>query len=142
MNKRSSISAYTPSNTNPEVLKRIFVQREKLLERIVDRLSRSVTSGDKHHVLLIGPRGSGKTHLVSLATWELQKREELHAKMRIAWLGEDDSFTLLLESRGNWRKNIPMSFRLTLNQKSAGFLRKMQHCRCWLRLSKDWKAEA
>ena len=96
MSKRSSISAYTPSNTDPEILKRIFVQREKLLERIVDRLSRSITTRDKHHILLVGPRGSGKTHLVSLATWELGKRQELQAKMRIAWLGEDDSFTGLV----------------------------------------------
>ena len=96
MSKRSSISAYTPSNTDPEILKRIFVQREKLLEHIVDRLSRSITTGDKHHILLVGPRGSGKTHLVSLATWELGKRQELQAKMRIAWLGEDDSFTGLV----------------------------------------------
>ena len=96
MSKRSSISAYTPSNTDPEILRRIFVQREKLLERIVDRLSRSITTGDKHHILLVGPRGSGKTHLVSLATWELGKRQELQAKMRIAWLGEDDSFTGLV----------------------------------------------
>ena len=93
MSGRSSISAYTPSNTDPAILKRIFVQREKLLERIVDRLSHSMTTGDKHHILLIGPRGSGKTHLVSLAAWELQQREDLRDVMRIAWLGEDDSFT-------------------------------------------------
>ncbi|WP_182867751.1 tetratricopeptide repeat protein [Rhodopirellula sp. JC639] len=96
MNARHNISAYTPSNTDPEVLKRIFVQREKLLERIVDRLSRSMTSGDKHHILLVGPRGSGKTHLVTLAIWGLQGKEELADVMRVAWLGEDDSFTGLV----------------------------------------------
>ena len=74
MNRRPILSTYTPSNTDPELLKRIFVQREKLLERIVDRLSRSMTTGDKHHILLIGPRGCGKTNLVSLAVWELQKK--------------------------------------------------------------------
>ncbi len=96
MSGRPIISAYTPSNTDPELLKRIFVQREKLLERIVDRLSRSMTTGDKHHILLVGPRGSGKTHLVSLAVWELQAKQELADAMRIAWLGEDDSFTGLI----------------------------------------------
>ncbi len=96
MSGRRDISAYTPSNTDPEILKRIFVQREKLLERIVDRLSRSMTTGDKHHILLVGPRGSGKTHLVTLATWDLQGREELADVMRLAWLGEDDSFTGLV----------------------------------------------
>lgn len=96
MNRRPILSTYTPSNTDPELLKRIFVQREKLLERIVDRLSRSVTTGDKHHILLIGPRGCGKTNLVSLAVWELQKNPQLADCMRIAWLGEDDSFTGLI----------------------------------------------
>ena len=96
MNRRPILSTYTPSNTDPELLKRIFVQREKLLERIVDRLSRSMTTGDKHHILLIGPRGCGKTNLVSLAVWELQKNPQLADCMRIAWLGEDDSFTSLI----------------------------------------------
>ena len=96
MNRRPILSTYTPSNTDPELLKRIFVQREKLLERIVDRLSRSMTTGDKHHILLIGPRGCGKTNLVSLAVWELQKNPQLADCMRIAWLGEDDSFTGLI----------------------------------------------
>lgn len=96
MSGRPTISAYTPSNTNPKILKRIFVQREKLLERIVDRLSRSMTTGDKHHILLVGPRGSGKTHLVSLTTWDLQEKKELADVMRVAWLGEGDSFTGLV----------------------------------------------
>ena len=96
MNRRPILSTYTPSNTDPELLKRIFVQREKLLERIVDRLSRSMTTGDKHHILLIGSRGCGKTNLVSLAVWELQKKSQLADCMRIAWLGEDDSFTGLI----------------------------------------------
>jgi predicted ArsR family transcriptional regulator len=97
MSGRASISAYTPSNTDPEVLKRIFVQRERLLEKIVERLARSMNSGDKHHALLIGPRGSGKTHLVSLAVHELQGRPDLSDRMRIAWLGEDDTFAGLID---------------------------------------------
>jgi len=96
MSGRRVISAYTPSNTDRGILKRIFVQREKLLERIVDRLSQSMTTGDKHQMLLVGPRGCGKTHLVSLAVWELQSKEALRDQMRIAWLGEDDSFTGLV----------------------------------------------
>jgi tetratricopeptide (TPR) repeat protein len=96
MSGRKVISAYTPSNTDRGILKRIFVQREKLLERIVDRLSRSMTTGDKHQILLVGPRGCGKTHLVSLAVCELQSKEALRDQMRIAWLGEVDSFTGLV----------------------------------------------
>ncbi len=97
MNRRTVISAYTPSNTDREVLKRIFVQRERLLEKIVARLARSMSTGDKHHILLIGPRGSGKTHLVALAEYELRQRSELSDAMRVAWLGEDDTFTGLID---------------------------------------------
>ena len=96
MTKQKMISAYTPSNTDPELLKRVFVQREQLLDRIVDRLTISMTSGDKHHLLLVGPRGSGKTHLVTLANWELKQNPKLSDSMRIAWLGEDDTFSGLI----------------------------------------------
>lgn len=96
MSSEQRISAYTPSNMDREVLRRIFVQRETLLERIVDRLANSMTAGDKDHILLVGPRGSGKTCMVSLAAWELQKKEELSDVMRIAWLGEDDTFSGLI----------------------------------------------
>ncbi len=94
---RRVVSAYTPSNTDPEVLDRIFVQRRRLLEKLVDRLARSMTSSDKHHILLVGPRGSGKTHLVSLAKHELGNRPELDDVMRIAWLGEDDTIASLVD---------------------------------------------
>jgi hypothetical protein len=95
--KRQLISVFTPSNTDPEVLERIFVQRHRLLEKIVDRLKRSMLTGDKHHVLLIGPRGSGKTNMVTPAQYRLTQLPELQDAMRIAWLGEDDTITGLID---------------------------------------------
>ena len=95
--KRQPISVFTPSNTDPEVLERIFVQRHRLLEKIVDRLKRSMLTGDKHHVLLIGPRGSGKTNMVTLAQHRLTQQKELQDAMRVAWLGEDDTITGLID---------------------------------------------
>ncbi|MFM8475364.1 MAG: hypothetical protein ACKOEO_06155, partial [Planctomycetaceae bacterium] len=89
MSGRKVISAYTPSNTDRGILKRIFVQREKLLERIVDRLSRSMTTGDKHQMLLVGPRGWVKT--TPLPDWS----------------------TSLSELHVNWRWNTRTSFRRT-----------------------------
>ena len=95
--KRQLISVFTPSNTDPEVLERIFVQRHRLLEKIVDRLKRSMLTGDMHHVLLIGPRGSGKTNMVTLAQHRLTRQKKLHDAMRVAWLGEDDTITGLID---------------------------------------------
>ncbi|MCC5844033.1 MAG: tetratricopeptide repeat protein [Verrucomicrobia bacterium] len=91
-----SISAYTPSNMAPELLEKLFVQREKLLTTLVDRLARSVESGERQHFLLIGPRGSGKTHLISLVESRLSARDGVKKRLRIAWLGEDDVFSSLV----------------------------------------------
>lgn len=95
--RRKLVSAYTPSNTSPEVLERIFVQREGILRRLVDRLSLALLGQKHYHALLIGPRGSGKTHLVTMAVHALEKRVELQDCVRIAWLGEDDTFTGLID---------------------------------------------
>ncbi len=146
MSSRPVISAYTPSNTDPELLKRVFVQREKLLEKIVDRLARSMTTGDKHHILLVGPRGSGKTHLVSLACWELQQREELHDVMRIAWLGEDDSFTALIHFAFGIAKQLAQKYPEGLPQTSSRQCevcrRTMRHWPCSIPLLNNYSTEA
>ncbi len=97
MTLRTKISAYTPSNTDPEVLERIFVQRERLLETIVRRLGKSMSTGDKDHTLLSGPRGSGKTCFLTLVHHRLTQDASLNETMRIAWLGEDAVITSLVD---------------------------------------------
>ncbi|WP_417734953.1 hypothetical protein [Rosistilla oblonga] len=94
---RAPISVFTPSNTDPEQLERIFVQRHRLLGKIVERLRRSMLTGDMYHVLLIGPRGSGKTNMVALAHHRLTQPADLKDCMRVAWLGEDDAITGLID---------------------------------------------
>src|SRR5207248_5927371 len=84
---------FTPSRTAPEVLERIFVQREALLKDAEERLHESAVSGNKHHLLLIGPRGSGKTHFVALVFHRLSRRDDLRDRLRIAWLAEDETTT-------------------------------------------------
>jgi replication-associated recombination protein RarA len=60
------LSNFTPSLMSPETLEKIFVQREEIAQDLVDRIILSATTPAKHHSLLIGARGMGKTHLVSL----------------------------------------------------------------------------
>ncbi len=84
------ISNFTPSLMSPETLERIFVQREDIAQDLVDRIIISATTPAKHHSLLIGARGMGKTHLVSLVYYRLQRHQELKDKLMVAWLREEE----------------------------------------------------
>ena len=83
----------TPSQMEPESLEAIFVQRERLAERLVDKIVESAKTKSKHHALLVGPRGIGKTHLVSLVYNRVCNRvlaqEEVEGRLVVAWLRED-----------------------------------------------------
>ena len=95
MKNRPSI--YTPSNTDPEFLERIFVQRRDFLERLVSRYARNLENGTDCHTLLIGPRGTGKTCLLHLFNYRLSGQASLAGKTLVAWLGEDDVLTSLID---------------------------------------------
>jgi tetratricopeptide (TPR) repeat protein len=84
------LSNFTPSLMSPETLEKIFVQREDLAQDLVDRIILSTTTPAKHHSLLIGARGMGKTHLVSLVYYRLEQHQELADKLMVAWMREDE----------------------------------------------------
>jgi tetratricopeptide (TPR) repeat protein len=84
------LSNFTPSLMSPETLERIFVQREDIAQDLVDRIILSATTPAKHHSLLIGARGMGKTHLVSLVYYRLDRHQELKDKLIVAWLREEE----------------------------------------------------
>src|SRR5687767_2161014 len=92
-----AIWVFTPSRTKPEDLEFILVQRQKLLQDAVERVRESALTGNKHHQLFVGPRGCGKTHLVSLIVSRLGADASLTNALRIAWLNEDETCTTLLE---------------------------------------------
>src|SRR5690606_31023090 len=48
-------------------------------------------------LLFVGPRGTGKTHLVTRLVYRLGQDEELKKRLHIAWLNEDETSTTLLE---------------------------------------------
>jgi tetratricopeptide (TPR) repeat protein len=75
---------------SPDDLRGIFVQRDSLLSHIEDGLRESISSENKHHYLLVGPRGIGKTHLMSLIYHDLTTSTELRGKYVIAWLREEE----------------------------------------------------
>jgi len=84
------VSRFTPSLMKHEDLEEIFVQRHKLAQNIVELIRNSVITPSKHHTLLIGPRGIGKTHLVSLVYYRIRKMDDLGDRLLIAWLREEE----------------------------------------------------
>lgn len=97
MTDKPLISRFTPSRTPPEVLEQIFVQRQHLLSDTLDRVRDSVDESNKHHFLFVGPRGSGKSHLVSLIAHRLGQDHTLSEHIRVAWLDEDETTTSFLD---------------------------------------------
>src|SRR5688572_22212852 len=92
------IFRFTPSVMDPEALEAIFVQREAIVQRILDLTVESALTTSKHHTLLIGPRGIGKTHGVSLVYHRVKAIEDLREKLMIAWMREEEwGITSLLD---------------------------------------------
>ena len=85
-----SLSRFTPSLLSGEVLEAMFVQREQLASNLLERIRSSATTPSKHYSLVIGPRGIGKTHLVSLVHHRIQSDEELAGQLICAWLREEE----------------------------------------------------
>ena len=74
----------------PDALEAIFVQREDLLQSILERIRTSALTPEKKNTLLIGPRGIGKTHIISMINYRLQALEYLKNHILIAWLREEE----------------------------------------------------
>jgi len=74
------IHQYRPQRTSPETLEAILVAREKLLQKILGQLSNWTPGTSRQHYLLIGPRGIGKTHLLSLVAHRILKQPSLYRK--------------------------------------------------------------
>jgi tetratricopeptide (TPR) repeat protein len=84
------LSRFTPSLMPPEALEAIFVQREPLSREILERIRQGILSHSGRHTLLIGPRGVGKTHFISLLYYRIRAMEDLNGRVLIAWLREEE----------------------------------------------------
>ncbi len=124
MSNSHLISRFTPSRTRSELLRQMFVQRHALLTDTQERIRESVLTGNKHHLLFVGPRGFGKTHLVSMLFDWADRAADLRDRVRIAWLNEDDSttswLTLLLRIHAALEKKYPGEFPAASRERLHG----------------------
>jgi DNA-binding transcriptional ArsR family regulator len=97
MKTHKFISRFSPNRTDPEDLEKIHVQRHALLDEAVDLVRESARTKNKHHLLFVGARGCGKTHLLALIKHRLGKQSDLGNRLRIAWLNEDETSTSFLD---------------------------------------------
>ncbi len=84
------LSRFTPSLMTPDALEAIFVQRESLLKSVLDGIRKSVQTRSSFRALLIGPRGLGKTHFVSLTYHRVRAMADLQQRLLVAWLREEE----------------------------------------------------
>ena len=73
------IGLYRSGVTSPERLRQTSVGREHLLDNAIESVRGSLGRKSKHHMLFIGPRGIGKTHLLSRIEDAVQSDEALSA---------------------------------------------------------------
>ena len=90
----SNIGLYRSGVTSPERLRHTSVAREHLLDNTVESLRGSVRRKSKNHLLFIGPRGIGKTHLLSRIEDAVQSDEALGAKIVVVRFPEESNRTL------------------------------------------------
>lgn len=75
---------------NPERLERMLVARRPLVDLLEKRAKALINKGTLSQTLLIGPRGSGKTHMLKVffnRVWNNPKRKE---KIVVAYMVEDE----------------------------------------------------
>ena len=90
----SHIGLYRSGVTSPERLRHTSVAREHLLDNAIESLRGSVGRKSKNHLLFIGPRGIGKTHLLSCIEDVVQSDEALGASVVVVRFPEESNRTL------------------------------------------------
>ena len=86
-------SRYSPGNMDRESLEALFVGREDVMDDVLSRVTASIRSPEKHYILLVGPRGSGKTHFLALAHHRLMDQVDAAGardRVAVALLNEEE----------------------------------------------------
>ncbi len=90
----SNIGLYRSGVTSPERLRHTSVAREHLLDNAIESLRGSVGRKSKSHLLFIGPRGIGKTHLLSCIEDAVQSDQALGSRVVVVRFPEESNRTL------------------------------------------------
>ncbi|WP_278312378.1 MarR family transcriptional regulator [Lolliginicoccus levis] len=70
-------------------LERATAGHGALIARVRSRIETASRSGTRAHTLLRGPWGSGKTHILTVATGQALRDEKVASRVALAWLSDD-----------------------------------------------------
>lgn len=90
---RSHLGLYRAGLTSPEHRRYITVARADVVDDTLETLRGNASKKSKHHYLFIGPRGIGKTHLLSLIEDRIAEDEVLAQKYVVARFPEESGRT-------------------------------------------------
>ena len=90
----SNIGLYRSGVTSPDRLRYTSVARQHLLDNAIESLRGSAGRKSKNHLLFIGPRGIGKTHLLSCIEDAVRSDEALGANCVVVRFPEESNRTL------------------------------------------------
>ena len=91
---RTHIGLYRSGVTSPQRLRKTSVGRESVLDNAIESLRGSIGRKSKHHMLFIGPRGIGKTHLLSCIEDAVRSDDALSANTVVVRFPEESNRTV------------------------------------------------
>ncbi|MEI5674208.1 MULTISPECIES: MarR family transcriptional regulator [unclassified Nocardioides] len=80
---------FTPAGEDARDLRRRTVGRDDLLDHLASTLRTAATGRRRDHSLLVGPRGSGKSHLLAVAVGALLDDPDLAGRYAVVRVPED-----------------------------------------------------
>jgi tetratricopeptide (TPR) repeat protein len=85
-----SLQSFSPGWSDPEILEKTLVGRRDLVDQLEELAIDGAGGPNKHQRLIIGFRGSGKTHVLRVIHNRLWSNEELKKRLLIIYLLEDE----------------------------------------------------
>ncbi len=89
MTSATPLLRFTPRAVPHADLEAVFIKRHHLVDKAISSVHELADGGGVHHHLFIGPRGVGKTHLMSIIAHRLNADATLANRIVVAWLDED-----------------------------------------------------
>jgi uncharacterized protein len=65
---------FSPENMSESILRQLLTGKEKFLEQQILEMTSSVANKTPRYILIVGPRGIGKSHIIMLLYYEIKKR--------------------------------------------------------------------